>query len=251
VSDVLVLCYHAISESWPATMAVTPEAFEYQLEVLIRRGYRGATFLDAVSDPPSPRTVAVTFDDALHSVLDVGLPILARLGLPATVFVPTNFPSHPDRAMSWNGVDGWIGGEHEHELRPMSWDELAGLAELGWELGSHTRSHPRLTSLSDQALAEELEVSRMELQERLRRPCHTLAYPYGDHDERVAEAAGRAGYIAGGTLPARFPRARPLYWPRVGVYHDDDRRRYRIKVSRAVRLARATPLWPDAGLKET
>jgi peptidoglycan/xylan/chitin deacetylase (PgdA/CDA1 family) len=251
VSDVLVLCYHGISESWPAPMSVTPEGLESQLELLLRRGYRGSTFVDAVSDPPSGKTVVITFDDALHSVLELGLPLLARLGLPATVFVPTNFPSTPDRAMSWSGIEQWLGGEHEDELRPMSWDELRSLAELGWELGSHTQTHPHLTSLGDRELAEELEGSKAELEERLGRPCRTIAYPYGDHDDRVAEAAGRAAYIAGATLPGRLPRPRPLYWPRVGIYRMDDARRYRMKVSRLVRLARATPLWPEGGGQET
>jgi peptidoglycan/xylan/chitin deacetylase (PgdA/CDA1 family) len=251
VSDLLVLCYHGISERWPAPMSVTPEGLASQLELLVRRGYRGATFLDAVSDAPAPKTVVVTFDDALRSVLDLGLPILARLGLPATVFVPTDFPADPERAMCWKGIEGWIGGEHEKELRPMSWDELDGLAELGWELGSHTRSHPRLTSLSDPQLAGELDGSKRELEERLGRPCRTIAYPYGDHDDRVAAAAGRAGYVAAATLPTRLPRPRPLYWPRVGIYRMDDMRRYRAKVSRLVRLARATPLWPEGASQDT
>jgi peptidoglycan/xylan/chitin deacetylase (PgdA/CDA1 family) len=251
VTDVLVLCYHGISERWPAAMSVTPEGFESQLELLVRRGYRGATFVDAVSAPPSRKTVVVTFDDALHSVLDFALPVLARLGLPATVFVPTHFPSSPDRAMSWSGIDQWLGGEHEQELRPMSWDEIRGLAELGWEAGSHTRSHPHLTTLAERELVDELVGSRDELQERLGRPCRTIAYPFGDHDDRVATAAGRAGYIAGATLPARLPRPRPLYWPRVGIYRMDDMRRYRFKVSRAVRLARSTPVWPEAGPAES
>ena len=56
----------------------------------MRRGYRGATFEDAVSAPPARRTLAVTFDDAYLSVLELGKPILDRLGLVATVFVPTD-----------------------------------------------------------------------------------------------------------------------------------------------------------------
>jgi peptidoglycan/xylan/chitin deacetylase (PgdA/CDA1 family) len=133
----------------------------------------------------------------------------------------------------------------------MSWDELRGLAELGWELGSHTRSHPHLTSLPDRELAEELEGSREELQGRLGRPCRTIAYPYGEHDDRVAAAAEDAGYVGGATLPSRLPRRRPLYWPRVGVYRLDDMRRYRVKVSRAVRLVRGTPLWPEGAPQES
>jgi peptidoglycan/xylan/chitin deacetylase (PgdA/CDA1 family) len=151
VSDVVVLCYHAVSPRWPADLSVTPEAFERQLRVLLARGYRGATFVDAVASP-ARKTIVVTFDDAYLSVLELGKPILDRLGLPASVFVPTDYPGR-DGPMTWPGIDQWLGGPHEAELRPMSWEQLGGLADAGWEIGSHTCSHPHLTQLDDAALA--------------------------------------------------------------------------------------------------
>ena len=90
----------------------------------------------------------------------------------------------------------------------------------------------------------ELVESKATVEERLGRDCVTLAYPYGDYDERVVAAAGAAGYAAAGTLPARLPPARPLAWPRLGVYHGDDERRFRLKVSRVMRRLRGSRLWP-------
>jgi hypothetical protein len=60
----------------------------------------------------------------------------------------------------------------------------------------------------------------------------------------VVEAAGAAGYAAAGTLPARLHPERALAWPRVGIYHGDDERRFRMKVSRAMRRLRGSRLWP-------
>jgi peptidoglycan/xylan/chitin deacetylase (PgdA/CDA1 family) len=119
------------------------------------------------------------------------------------------------------------------------------VAEAGWEIGSHTCSHPRLPSLGDEHLRRELFESRSVVAERLGRPCGTLAYPYGDHDERVVEATRAAGYAAAGTLPGRLPRAQRLAWPRIGIYRGDDQRRFRIKASAAVRRLRGTRLWPS------
>ena len=82
------------------------------------------------------------------------------------------------------------------------------------------------------------------MEERLGRPCTTLAYPYGDYDERVVAAAGAAGYAAAGTLPARLHGVRELAWPRVGIYHVDDERRFRMKVSRTMRRLRGSRFWP-------
>ena len=231
MSDVLVLCYHAVSPDWPADLSVTPERFEAQLELLVRRGYVGVTFEQAVTDPPASRTLAVTFDDAFRSVLDLALPVMRRLGLPGSLYVPTDFPGRPG-PMAWEGTDHWVGGPHEHELRCLEWADLAELAEAGWEIGSHTRSHPHLTHLSDEALRDELEGSRAACEEAIGGLCRTIAYPYGDVDERVKAAAAGAGYEAAGALPGmRLPAGGPLGWPRVGIYNGDDLRRFRLKVS--------------------
>ena len=56
-------------------------------------------------------------------------------------------------------------------------------------------------------------------------------------------AAGRAGYEAACTLPARLHAASPLEWPRVGVYNADDERRFRLKVSPTVRRIRGSRVW--------
>jgi peptidoglycan/xylan/chitin deacetylase (PgdA/CDA1 family) len=243
MADVLVLCYHAVSESFPASLSVTPSAFERQLDLLVKAGYRGATFADAVAAPPG-RTVAITFDDAYLSVLTLGKPLLDAVGYPASVYAPTAYLDAPERPLSWDGIERWIGGEHERELLPMSWDQLGELADAGWEVGSHTRTHPHLPTVDDGMLRTELVESRAMVEQRLGRPCPTLAYPYGDYDERVVEAAGAAGYSAAGTLPGRLHAERPLAWPRVGIYHTDDERRFRLKVSRSMRRLRGSRLWP-------
>src|SRR5688572_14000053 len=89
--NVLVLGYHAVSRTWPAPLAVTPDALRQQLELLVRAGYRGATFHDAVTSPPEAKTLVVTFDDAYASVAELARPVLEALGLPGTVFVVTDF----------------------------------------------------------------------------------------------------------------------------------------------------------------
>jgi peptidoglycan/xylan/chitin deacetylase (PgdA/CDA1 family) len=247
MSDVLVLCYHAVSERWPAPLSVTPRQLESQLELLLEAGYTGATFYESVSSPPAAKTLAVTFDDAYRSVLELAQPILERFGLPGTVFVPTAFAGRPE-PMSWPGIDRWIGGEHEHELVPLVWDELTGLAEQGWEIGSHTKTHPHLTEVGDSVLRSELHDSREECASRIARPCHSIAYPYGSVDARVAEAARDAGYLAGAALPDRFDARSPLLRPRVGVYHRDDLRRFRLKVAPWMRALRASRAWDLVGL---
>jgi len=235
MTDVLVLCYHAVSERWPADLSITPQSLREQLRLLLRKGYQPTTFHAAVTRVPAHKTLAVTFDDAFKSVFDVAFPILSELDVPGTVFVPTAFIDSP---LSWPGIDHWARSPYAAELGGMSWAELGELADAGWEIGSHTHSHPRLTRLDDGALFAELDQSRNACERELGRPCSSLAYPYGDFDARVVEAARAAGYLAGGTLPSRLYRALPLSWPRAGVYHRDSLRRFRLKTSASVRRVR-------------
>jgi peptidoglycan/xylan/chitin deacetylase (PgdA/CDA1 family) len=246
-ADVLCLCYHAVSADWPAPLAVSPARLEWQLSWLVRRGWVGATFTQAMLDPPAPRTLAVTFDDAFASVIVRALPILSELGLPATVFVPTAFMSSR-QPLAWDGIAHWGGIGHAHERVSMDWRDLRTLAEEGWEIGAHTRTHPRLTALDDRALEEELEASRSACEAELGAPCWSVAYPYGAVDERVAAAARAAGYVAGARLSSNLRPAGRHLAPRIGVYNADGGWRFALKVNRATRLARASRLWPGRRL---
>jgi peptidoglycan/xylan/chitin deacetylase (PgdA/CDA1 family) len=243
LTDALILCYHAVSERWPAALAIAPRHLEEHVRLLAYRGYRGVTFHEAVAAPVGAKTLAITFDDAYRSVIELALPILSRAGFPATVFAPTSFIGS-EQPMAWPGIDQWLDGEHSGELVPMSWEELDRLAGAGWEIGSHTRSHPRLPALDHQTLDAELHESREEIERRLG-ACHSLAYPYGDRDGRVVEAAARAGYTAAGaTLHGRYrPPTGPLDWPRFVVIRRDGERRLRVKISPLVRSLKSNPAW--------
>ncbi len=236
--DTLVLCYHAVSRQWPAELAVHPDAFQRQLELLLKRGYRGVTMSEAVHGEAIGRRVALTFDDAYTSVFDLAFPLLQRHGVPATVFVPTAFPGHHG-PMRWPGIDVWLDGPHQPELECISWGDLRTLARSGWEIGSHTKTHPDLRSISDVSLMQELVESRERCREELGGPCETIAYPYGFHDERVVEAARRAGFTSACTMPTVLGSRDPLTWPRVGIYRSDGLGTFQAKISPTFRRLRS------------
>ena len=236
-SDTLILCYHAVSARWPADLAVTVDEFGEQLRWLVAHGYRGVTFSEAVRERAAGPTVAITFDDGYRSVLEHAAPLMASLGLPGTAYVVTDFVDS-GRTLTWPGIDRWVSGVHDSELRAMSWPELRQLEQGGWEVGSHTLTHPRLTSLDDDALARELGESRAACERKLGHPVASIAYPYGDVDSRVVNAAAAAGYTSGAALPSVMGPCGALEWPRVAIYRPDSMSRFALKVSPVVRRLR-------------
>ena len=120
----------------------------------------------------------------------------------------------------------------------MSRDQLRALADNGWEIGAHTRTHACLTDISDDELATELAGSKADCERELGVSCRTVAYPFGAADSRVCGAAQSAGFEAAAGLSRDLAHNTRFYWPRVGVYQDDASVHFRLKVSRAVRRMR-------------
>lgn len=232
MSPPLVLSYHAVSSSWPSALAVPESVLEAQLGLLRRRGYIGLTFAEwarrRLAGTLPRRSVAVTFDDGYASTLKAK-PILEALSFPATVFAVVRFVDSGE-PLHWPGIEEWRSSEHADELRPLNWDQLTELASAGWEVGSHTLSHPRLPALSHDALDAELRASRTAIASRVG-ACETIAYPYGVADERVARAARAAGYLAGCTLTAFHAVDDAYRRVRVGLYSNDIGLRLRVKLS--------------------
>jgi peptidoglycan/xylan/chitin deacetylase (PgdA/CDA1 family) len=235
----LIIAYHAVSSSWHSPLAITESVLRSQIEYLHRSGYVGLTFADAerrTRDGTLPRrSVVVTFDDGYASN-QLAAPILAEFGYPATVFVVTGF-TDSGAALRWYGIED----EQESaaaELRPLTWRELADLHDIGWEIGSHTVTHPLLP---EQELRGQLEQSRASIADRLGR-CETLAYPYGVADARVADAARAAGYLAACVLTGAHFTDEPYRRPRVGLGAADTGGRLRVKVSGVGLGFRRSPL---------
>jgi peptidoglycan/xylan/chitin deacetylase (PgdA/CDA1 family) len=223
----LVLCYHSVSDDWPHALAVTPRAFERQLVSLLRRGFRPVPHDRLLTG--RRRGLYVTFDDAYKDVLHA-LPVLDRLRLPATVFASTSFADDGGRPLAVPELADQAAAFPER-LATMSWDDLRELVARGFDVGSHTVSHPHLPQLSDEELGRELGESRARVEDELGRPCRLLAYPYGEHDARVQSAARRSGYDAAFALWAGSSPANVYALPRIDFYRRDSLLRATLKSS--------------------
>jgi peptidoglycan/xylan/chitin deacetylase (PgdA/CDA1 family) len=75
-------------------------------------------------------------------------------------------------------------------------DDVSALA-VDFEIGFHTHGHDLLPALANDELGAALEAGRSELEASSGRRLDLIAYPHGKADERVAEAARKAGYRLG------------------------------------------------------
>lgn len=111
-SQVAILTYHRVDDPdarpylHPGLISATPAAFEAQLDDLasrtnpitiddLRAAVRGERVLPH-------RPLLVTFDDAYEDFAEHAWPRLRRLGIPATLFVPTAYPGEPGRRFWWD-----------------------------------------------------------------------------------------------------------------------------------------------------
>lgn len=236
----LVLAYHAVSDDWRDPLCVSREVFAGQLHALARRGYRGVTFSEVAHgvSRQAGRVAAITFDDAFSTVLSARS-VLDELGWPATVFAATS--AVETRApMRWLVGDRWK-PESDPYLTSLTWQELTELRNAGWEIGSHTRSHRRLSALGDREALEELTGSRGEIEARVG-ACTAISYPWGELDDRVIELARSAGYLSGSGLVGGR-RGEPLAVPRFAVAAGDGPLGYALKTSAPIWRARSTLAW--------
>ena len=142
-------------------------------------------------------SLLVTFDDGFRDNLTNAAPVLEEFGARAAFFVSTAF-------VDLTEVDE---AEHRryarevfHTREPvenLSWADLAELARRGHAIGSHTMTHRRMTGLSVEEAARELEESRRIIESRRGVAATDLSFPYGRERDRrsdLADLARRAGY---------------------------------------------------------
>lgn len=70
------------------------------------------------------------------------------------------------------------------------------VATSGFEIGAHSSTHARLSGLPAAELEWQLNASRADIQQHVKRSVAWFAFPHGEHDERVRTATREAGYLA-------------------------------------------------------
>jgi peptidoglycan/xylan/chitin deacetylase (PgdA/CDA1 family) len=208
------IMYHSISASAtddPHRIRVSPARLDQQLTHVERMGLRAVSMATAVAACAAGRgrgLVALTFDDGYADFVTEAMPVLARHGAQATVYIV---------AGSLGGTNDWDDGP-QWDL--MTADDVRAAAAAGHEVGSHSSRHVRLAEIPPDELAGEAKDSYAALTAVLGSPVQGFCYPYGSFSPDVVAAVAAAGYrYACVTGDYRHPSMFTL--PRFYVGQDD------------------------------
>jgi peptidoglycan/xylan/chitin deacetylase (PgdA/CDA1 family) len=188
----LILLYHHVapldsisadgSGGWRFTHS--PAAFERQLVELQRRRYHFISLAELVSElsrgePERQDSVVVTFDDGWMDNYQFAFPVIRRLGITATFFVVSDHLRQGAR-----------------DPKRMGLAELRHLVQEGFTAGTHTRTHPDLTRMPEEAAREEIAGCKADVEQALGVAVEFFAYPRGAFNRCVARLTREAGYKA-------------------------------------------------------
>ena len=215
MSKWLILTYHAV-DSRASVTSIPSALFQCQMESLAAQNLTGISLADAYDHLERTgnfpqNSVVLTFDDGYLGMMEEVLPVIRPLGFSATVFIVSGMVGmNAAQARSVNG---------DIDRDMLGWSQLEELVQSGFEIGSHTLRHPRLTQLPVTEVERELVESKLKLQQRLQVPVDSFAYPYGDLNQAVRNAAS-AHYSYGCTtrLGPNSMAIDPLQLKRVDAY---------------------------------
>ena len=224
----VVVCYHNVKEREAGN-------FKKQIACLAKENYKVVKVSEIMTAHIEDKKgiVAISFDDAFVSVLENALPSLKEFGLSASIAVPT---ANLAQAPKWDIPES---SSHVHEL-VMSDKQIKEVDKDGFELVSHTASHPKLTRIRDSQLKHEIEGSKSTLERIVSHEVIAICYPHGDYNTKVCHAAEKAGYQLGFTMEPYMAHESPNNFAigRFAVSAGDSVIKFKLKVNGAYQVLR-------------
>jgi peptidoglycan/xylan/chitin deacetylase (PgdA/CDA1 family) len=217
MSNLPILCYHNIGQgpnrSRFRLLYVSQAKFERQLWTIRRLGMRGVSIGEGLRElgrGQKNNLVALTFDDGYADTLTQALPLLVKYGFTATCYLVSDAIGKHNL---WDVA-------YLQEMKPlMDHQQVQHWLGAGMEIGSHSRSHPKLQDMADAEAWPEIAESRDTLRAVYGVPIDHFSYPFGHFADATAELVKRAGYLSAVSLDPGIVRASDDHYrlPRVFV----------------------------------
>jgi peptidoglycan/xylan/chitin deacetylase (PgdA/CDA1 family) len=194
-----ILMYHVIAPAPPGVafprLFVEPEDFAEQMHWLAEHGFHAVTLYHVYEywlrgTPLPAHPIVISFDDGTIGQDTHALPVLRALHFPGVLNLKLNALKSRYTLPAWR---------------------VRQMLAAGWELDSHSITHPDLTHVDDNQLWREVHESRVELQHEFHVPVDFFCYPAGRYDAHVAAAVRAAGYLGATTTHYGLARPEDIY----------------------------------------
>ena len=184
-----ILTYHNLGKPPKGaklkTLFVGREQLKRQVKLLKFMGFNFLSLGDLLLNKNTKKGVLLTFDDAYLDFWENALPTFMELKVRSVIFVPVALVG------SYNQ---WDYDRIRIKKPIMNWEHIKELHSLGFEIGSHSLTHPYLSKIDPQKAWEEIYTSKVILEDKLGTEIKAFCYPYGDYSQQVRDMVQRAGY---------------------------------------------------------
>jgi peptidoglycan/xylan/chitin deacetylase (PgdA/CDA1 family) len=212
-----ILTFHHLAGSVPYYTAIDGDFFRTLIERL-SACYRFVSLREALETMRHGKSpvglLLLTFDDAYADNLDLLRWARENFDARGIIFA---IADHIGKTNAWNVKAPYI-------TRHLTFDELRSLIELGFEVGSHTRSHHNLMKFETaDAIHSEIVESKEILQKALGIEITALSYPYGQSSplaRQVAQTTYRCAFATNGKSALRNWREDVYNVGRISVHKD-------------------------------
>lgn len=177
--DIPILMYHYIrvvadpNDKLGINLSVTPNKFAKQLDYLQTKGYHTINFQDVLTGNIPANPIILTFDDGYEDFYTAAYPELKKHNMTAVSFIITG----------------------KSDSNYMTKAQIKSLSDAGIEIGSHTISHPDLSTLSEAKANVEINSSKTELENIIGRKVISFCYPSGKYTDKTIDSVKNAGYL--------------------------------------------------------
>lgn len=218
INYVPILMYHQIRvypmpgqkfSKVAAALSVSPESFKKQMQWLNDNNYItiNATqlikYLNKEITFGNKKPIMLTFDDGYENAYKEVIPVMESFKQIGTFYIISTY----------HGRHGYLND-----------DEIKDLEKRGMTIGSHTRNHPNLKTVSASNAADEIIGSKNDLEMLLGHKVVDFAYPYGEHNDAVIALLKKAGYQSAVVINPIVATAQNdlLKLPRIWAYDNAD-----------------------------
>jgi peptidoglycan/xylan/chitin deacetylase (PgdA/CDA1 family) len=206
VTAPIIFYHHVVQGDPPNIYCVSTDAFTEQMDYLQSNGYTVipisllVTAIKVGADLPD-RPIVISFDDGNADIYDNAFPIMQKYGFTGTLYLVVNYLDQ----------DTFL-----------STDQVVEMQNAGWEIGSHSMSHPDLAGMQND-ISYQVVNSKKYLAKTFNAPIDTFAYPFGETDPDISSAVANE-YTAAVGLGNSYTHTKAdlFYLQRIEVNSDTD-----------------------------